>query len=145
MDRDFALEAKVAGSAKSEARVGLHDLVAHIANHDRVRPCVAEVMSPPWVCVEAVALGCVDGGSYDLDTGWNFLETEDQEKCLAQMEKRNVDAVVVTPPCDQFSVLQNLSKDKGDPEVRKSRLRDGLKLLTYVCCACLQVGYLVTL
>ncbi|MCP2505196.1 MAG: hypothetical protein NLN65_07875, partial [Candidatus Poseidoniaceae archaeon] len=74
-------------------------------------------MSPPRV-VPVVELGCKDGGSYDIQNGWDFTDEECQNQCILEMELAGVDAVIVTPPCDQFSRLQNLSNGKGYPIVR---------------------------
>ena len=84
---------------------GLENLFLDYEGLRKQMPCVAEVMSPPRVVPEAVALGCKGGGSYDLDTGWNFLDYRQQHSCVAEMERLGVDCVVVTPPCDQFSAL----------------------------------------
>ena len=77
--------------------------------------CLAEVMSPPRVVPIGVERGCRDGGSFDLDTGWDLLDDDQQNRCIERMGNENVDVVVVTPPCDQFSKLQDLSKGNGDP------------------------------
>jgi len=47
------------------------------------------------------------------------------------MERDHVDAVVVTPPCDQFSQWQDLSRDESDPEIKAQRLRGAIKLLRF--------------
>ena len=52
------------------------------------------------------------------------------------MERRGVDFVAVTPPCDQFSALQNCSQGKSDSVKRAAKYADALVLLRFACKVC---------
>jgi hypothetical protein len=94
-------------------------------------------MSVPRVTEEAAKLGCKDGGSYDIENGWGCLHEELQDACLKQMETNGVDVVIVTPPCDQFSQLQNCTKRSGEGQIEfERRLKDALVLLKFALRAC---------
>lgn len=131
LDFQWSQEHKLRDQVQSQAGIKLDDLVGYMRKNPRKLPCIAEVMSPPRVVPVGVKAGCRNGGSFDLQNGWDFLDDKQQDACLEQMEQHDVDAVIVTPPCDQFSQLQNMSKGKGDPLLREQRLREAIKLLKF--------------
>jgi hypothetical protein len=112
-DMQFQEEERARDRVKENAGIDLDRMVGYLRAGGTHMPCVAEVMSVPRVTEEAAKLGCKDGGSYDIENGWGCLHEELQDACLKQMETNGVDVVIVTPPCDQFSQLQNCTKRSG--------------------------------
>ena len=148
IDHQLRIDETLQDKAREEQHLCFEDLVAYIANNPRKLPCVAEVMSVPRVVPEAIKLGCGDGGSYDIQSGWDFMDVKQQDACLREMERLGVDCVSITPPCDQFSQLQNMNMHKGDHNERTSRLCDAIALLRFaikVCKWCLKSGRIMLL
>ncbi len=91
----------------------------------------AEVFSLPRVVPRAVEKGFKASKSFDLRNGWNFLRAEDRKRCLEDIDKDEPMLVLVCPPCRMYSILQNISRDKGDPEEKKRRMIEDRVLMDF--------------
>ena len=97
----------------------------------------AEVFSPPRILPVAEKRGLKGLRSYDLSSGWNFLDAECRRKCLEDIEKYKPELVTVCPPCGPFSPLQACSLRRQDPEQRARKLAEGRVLLGFTMQVCM--------
>ena len=94
-----------------------------------LRNDVSEFYSPPRVTAYASRLGLSPGFALDLtvidpDDGkpWDFDTKEKRDKAFAKVKEEKPKLLIGSPMCTPFSLLQNLSKDKGDLEQKKALL-----------------------
>ena len=73
IDYQLRVDGEIQDKVRNDNHLALDDLIAYISKNPRKMPCVAEVMSCPQVVTEAVKLGCGNGGSYDIQNGWDLL------------------------------------------------------------------------
>ena len=67
---------------------------------------VSEVYSPPRVVPIAEKAGLQAGTSFDLETGWDLLECEDEKEMWKKLEREDPFLVIISHPCTPFSRLQ---------------------------------------
>ena len=68
---------------------------------------------------------------FDIKRGWDFSVPQDPEILYYDFLKRKPDAPAVTIPCDQLFVMQNMSKGRIAPKVRKLRVNKAMELLKF--------------
>ena len=109
---------------------------------------VAEVCNPGRFGPQTDFYGLRAGQAFDLELGWNLLQSSEQEKVLNYIRTERPGLTVISPPCVKFSMLLNLSLPKWtenperfDQHIRE--LRDAKKLLKFcvkVCQLCRSLG-----
>ena len=82
---------------------------------------VSEVFSMPRIVPMAEKKGLKGGRSFDLANGWDFLRADHRKQCLKLIGESKPLMVVVSPPCVEFSSIQNLDRQQERDE------RDGRK------------------
>ena len=92
---------------------------------------VAEVFSPPRVCQVAKKMGHVDGGSFDLKSGYDLSRQDHRRKVKRHLRQVNPDLLVICPPCGPFSVLQNLNIAQHGKEIIQVKLAEGREHLEF--------------
>ena len=70
---------------------------------------VSEVFSPPRVSQLAEQRGQLDGGAFDLVTGYDLSTQADRRRCWRKLKEADPDIIIVSPPCSAFSILQSLN------------------------------------
>ena len=73
---------------------------------------VTEVFSPPRVAPVAASLGLQQGKSYDILLGHDMLDSRIRQIVRKELAVERPDLLVITPPCDAFSILQQLNDHK---------------------------------
>lgn len=96
----------------------------------------ADVFSPPRVCPVAERKGLKGLRSYDLTSGWNFLDAECRRKCIADIEQYKPEVVLRCPPCGPFSALQMCSWEKQDPRAREQKMIEAWVLSGFAMQVC---------
>ena len=72
-------------------------------------PDIAEVFSRPRVSVQAEKFGLKAGIAMDLRTGWDFMKNGDRKRAMQWIRQNKPLVVVLSPPCTEFSQIQNLN------------------------------------
>ena len=75
---------------------------------------VAEVFSPPRITAEAERQGLSVGGSYDIQTGFDLLDSQDVQRMWQELQSDDPELVVKSPPCTAFCPLQEWNLPKMD-------------------------------
>ena len=90
-----------------------------------------EVFSPPRLTKWAEEFGFVDGGAYDLTTGWDARRREDVTRLFQDLEAKEPFLVPLTPPCGKLSPLQALTTEdkRRDPEKFESEVREAISFI----------------
>ena len=92
-------------------------------NRDGHNMCVAEAYSPPRMTAMAKKLGYSAGFALDLATTdengrpWDLSVKKVQEDALKRLDEEAPWLLTVSPPCTMFSLVQELSRHKQNPEV----------------------------
>ena len=81
---------------------------------------VSELFSPPRVTAELGRLpymSLVGGSCFDLrrdanGVAWDFRKSADRERARAQIRREKPFLVVGSPPCTEFSSVQNLNRQR---------------------------------
>jgi hypothetical protein len=113
----------------------------HGVDAETARAKVAELYSPPRVTRElgrVRSLHLTAGSTFDLVADasgkvWNFLLAEDRARCRRQLAKEKPYLVIGSPPCTQFSRLQNLNRAKANPRERHCKQVEAKVLLDFAC------------
>jgi len=92
---------------------------------------LTEVYSPPRCTAACGKRGLRPGSALDLRTGWNFDYQQDRLAAKDLIEAEDPALLVLSPYCSPFSVLQNLSKDKQNPEARAAMLAQARSHLAF--------------
>ena len=71
---------------------------------------VSEIYSPERVAKVCKAFGLEPGSSMDLTNGWDFDLGEHRRRAVRQLREEKPTLLIGSPPCTQFSILQNLNK-----------------------------------
>ena len=90
---------------------------------------VAELFSPGRLAAEAKTFGLTPGGAYDLRTGWDLSDKQQQKKCWMELEEQDPEFILGSPKCDAFTALGNLNPDN---EKYRETLAEGLEHLRFV-------------
>jgi hypothetical protein len=85
----------------------LNDAVTYLATDCRVS--VAEVFSVPRVTALANKWNFISKGAYDIKCGDDFRVASHRERTRQKLSQERPDVLLLTPPCNQFSKLQNLN------------------------------------
>jgi len=80
----------------------------------RGRTHVAEVFSPPRMTTRARELNLTSAGSFDLETGWNCHFPDHRRFLWATLAREDPYAVMMSPECRMFSIMQNLNRARWD-------------------------------
>ena len=99
----------------------------------RNRCDIAEFYSPPRVAAMAVEYGLKPGFSMDLDTGWDFRRAQDRKKALEELLCTEPHVLIGSPPCTDFSVIQNINRDRmGEVEWQRRKI-EAMDHLEFAC------------
>ena len=143
-----AVEAPAEGAASASASDAVQDIQTffHIAvefgEEDQVNARdlkawgahdVTEVFSPPRLTERCKAFGLLPGYAIDLETGWNLLDDTQVKSLEHVLDEEDPFLLTGSPPCEAFSLLQGLSKDRVHPKVREERLKEGRQNLKTAC------------
>jgi hypothetical protein len=124
---------------KVEATTLMELLMVYGVSSEMAKAKVVELYSPPRVTKElgrVHSLHLAAGSTFDLIADasgkvWNFLLAEDRARCRRQLAKEKPYLVIGSPPCTQFSRLQNLNRNRSDPRERRRRLVEAKVLLDF--------------
>ena len=97
---------------------------------------VGEVFSMPRVVPCAEKFGLKGLKSYDIGTGWDFLNPEHRKQCREEIKKHKPRVLLVCPPCGPFSPMIRISKDKENPKDRERKTIEGRVLLAFAMELC---------
>lgn len=111
-----------------------HDLFVVQVQHDKMD--VGEVFSLPRVLPAAERTGLKGLRSYDLGTGWNFLNESHRKQCREEIQKHGPGVLLVSPPCGPFSQIKRISKVKANAVSRERKLVEGRVLLQFAMELC---------
>ena len=111
-----------------------HDLFVVQVQHDKMD--VGEVFSLPRVLPAAERTGLKGLRSYDLGTGWNFLNESHRKQCREEIQKHGPEVLMVSPPCGPFSQIKRISKFKENAASRERKLIEGRVLLQFAMELC---------
>ncbi len=92
---------------------------------------LVEVFSPPRVVPEARRQGLRATYSFDLETGTDLLTKAGQDAVWQAIHRTTPKAIVLSPPCTTFSVMQNMNQGKGDPARKEEKYQAGFELLRF--------------
>jgi len=92
---------------------------------------LTEIYSPPRRTAACAKKGLRPDSALDLRTGWNFDHRQDRLAAKDLIEAKDPALLVLSPYCSPFSILQNLSKDKQNPEVRAAMMAQARSHLAF--------------
>ena len=72
----------------------------------------ADVFSLPRVAPVAEKKGLCGVQSYDLLSGWNFLNPERRQQCAHDIARKKPRLLIVSPPCGPFPSWQHVNRSK---------------------------------
>ena len=92
-----------------------------------------EVFSPPRLTAEAQrrGLNTSEEWAYDLTCGWDCHKSKDRKRLWRDLDRQPARHVVLTPECRMFSVMQNLSKNKRDPDRWKAQMEKAIFQISF--------------
>ena len=90
-----------------------------------------EFFSPPRVAIPLRSRGYNARYSFDILTGYDFLQFEDRARALRLVETHEPFFLMLSPPCTMFSSMQNLNFGKMDKEVKAKRFEEAKCLLDF--------------
>ena len=102
-------------------------------------PSVVELFSPPRVTGYREGRGLSNGVALDLRTQdesgrpWDLSDGATRARAQNLIDVLDPDLLIGSPPCDPFSVLQSLNKDRADPVVMQQKLEEGKQHLEFCC------------
>ena len=109
--------------ARSEVEGNIKDLQRSLEQLEhKMRHCdvmhvqlgeVSEVFSPPRVTKTAESVGVSCGQTYDLTNGYDFTKAEVRKTVLEELKMARPSLIMLSPPCDQFSLLGALRGYRG--------------------------------
>merc|ERR1712242_435708 len=100
---------------------------------------VSELFSPPRVAAELGRLpvmSLVGGSCFDLrcdanGVAWDFTKAADRERARAQIRREKPFLVVGSPPCTEFSSVQNLNRRPFSAAEARRRRAEAMILLGF--------------
>ena len=96
---------------------------------------VAEVFSIPRVSKAAKAVGLKCGSAYDIKTGVDLASKKERDRVQRELRVSKPKLLIVCPPCEPFSPLQNFRKHWDSREWLK-KLYQGKIFLRYAMQLC---------
>lgn len=105
---------------------------------------IGEVFSPPRFSSRASRMGLQAGKSFDLELGHQLLDADERQKCLRHLRQSKYGLVIISPPCEMFSLLQYLGINRSqeschqDPVWMEKR-RQAEILLCFAVLVCIAV------
>ena len=113
-------------------------LVSGVSRGDAVAK-VSELFSPPRVTAELGRLpfmSLVGGSCFDLrrdanGVAWDFRRAEDRERAREQIRREKPFLVVGSPPCTEFSAVQNLNRRHFSAAEARRRRAEAMTLLGF--------------
>ena len=121
----------------AEATTLMELLMVHGVEADVAKAKVSELYSPPRVTKELAkthSMTLVPGSTFDMiadSSGktWDFRRAEDRARARKQIAEEKPYLVIGSPPCTNFSRLQNLNRYKvGEEELDRRRAEDRVLL-----------------
>ena len=99
---------------------------------------IMEVFSPPRLTTLAEKYGFVNGGAYELTTGWDASQSGDVERFLRDIDEKDPYDVSCSPPCGKMSPLQALTSEekRRDPARFESELKEAISFIVL----CLEIA-----
>jgi len=93
----------------------------------------AELFSPPRVSPLAQQMGLkVDASAvFDLTAGWDVRNKEHRRRFRTFQNERRPKTLMASPECKAFSPLQNINKERMDPEYLRKILTEGQLMWNY--------------
>ena len=89
---------------------------------------VCEFYSIPRIAPRAIGKYVSKSASFDINTNdtngepWNFMKSSIRQKAREYVKNNKPMFIIGSPPCDQWSIMQNLNNNKRDPEDIKRKL-----------------------
>jgi len=97
---------------------------------------IAEFYSPPRVVPVANQYGLKGALSLDITTGCDFLVEERRDTSIKYLLEPGVRVLLLSPPCQVFSVLQELwNLKRAEPVAWAKKWKIGMALLEHACMA----------
>ena len=108
-------------------------LAKNATNVSNRRLDFAELFSPSRVSPHAQRLGLkVDMDAvFDLTAGWDVRKKEHRQKFRSFQKERRPRTLMASPECKAFSPLQNINRDRMDPERLRVLLTEGHLMWDY--------------
>ena len=112
-----------------------HELGESLDVHALGKHDITEIFSPPRFTKRANSFGLKPGYAIDLETSkgngerWDLTNKTHQRDLEAILNDEDPYLLTGSPPCEAFSLLQGLNKNKVPEEVRKQRLEEGREKL----------------
>ena len=97
---------------------------------------LTEVFSVPRMTPVADRKGLKSMGSFDIENGWDFLRADHRKQFFQELEEKEPEVAVVSPPCRMFSLLQAINRAKMDPRVFARRLTEAKILFNFAVQVC---------
>lgn len=119
-----------------EHKADSHDLSRNDINSYLQEKMVGEVFSTPYFSKHSVKHGLQPGRAFDLRLGDDLLDKKQRDRCREHLRKNKYGLLLVSPPCELFSMLQFLGVGRSresllhDAEFQK-RLRQARLLLNF--------------
>ncbi len=123
---DASLEVTLPGGARRDLLLALATLQEPTPSEtffekEASRDDVAELFSPPRLVPVARARGLKASISIDIQTGCDLRKTQERRENRALFRRRRPRYLTASPPCDQYSSLQNLNAGQIPIAVRARR------------------------
>ena len=89
---------------------------------------ICEFYSVPRIVPRAIGKYRNSGQSFDFLTydkqgnPWDFTKKEMRDRTRAYVEFKKPMFIIGSPPCDQFSIMQDLNMHKGNPQYKQRQL-----------------------
>eukprot|EP00959_Pyramimonas_sp_CCMP1952_P424693 8895276-Pyramimonas_sp.AAC.1 len=88
-----------------------------------------ELFPPPRISPFLQDRGLKEALSWDIDTGWDFMDPGDRRKALSQIEEVEPWSVALEPPCNAFSQILAIGREHISAEKALEKRLKGLTLL----------------
>jgi hypothetical protein len=124
---------------RAEATELMELFLVHGVSPEMAKAKVVELYSPPRVTRQlgrVHSLHLAAGSTFDLVADahgkvWDFLRADDRERCRRQLAREKPYLVIGSPPCTQYSRLQNLNRGRGDPRELQRKRTEAKVLLDF--------------
>ncbi|CAJ1403045.1 unnamed protein product [Effrenium voratum] len=119
-------EAKLESLSASQHRSAIE-----IEDEDAGQHIFMEFFSPPRVAIPLRREGFLAVYSFDIVTGYDFLQFEDRARAWSLLEAHDPMFAMLSSPCTMFSTMQNANLAKMNPADRARRFEEANCLLDY--------------